>query len=662
MLLGNPSTETEQREFRRLPRLLIPQLPTPITEWVEKHIRLPSGPYAGRMFRHARHPVSRPWFQALRSRQWERFAVTGPGQNGKSLFGFVLPVCYILFELRETVFVGIPDMRLAGEKWQVDFRPTIQTSFPAMIPTKGPGSKGGAIKDSITFRNGSRLKFMSAGQGDAGLAGPTTRNLVMTEVDKYDMAGEVSREADAIRQMEARTNAFRDYGRQILMECTVSIPEGRIWQEIINGTDSRLFHSCPHCGHWMTWERSHLVGWQDTADEFAAADAARWECPVCSLTFGDEERKQMHRQTLLVHRGQEVTPQGEIIGPEPRTETFGLRWSAFDNPFIRTSRLGQDEWLSRRAVNQDSAERAARQFIWAMPYESADIELTPVDPETIRQRVVDTKQGIVPNDAIAVVVGIDTGKYRIHWVALALLADNRAAVIDYGEQKTEAKTVGTLKGMFDAFALLRIHFDSGWQFENGQKCQPQQVWIDSGYHEHKQPVYEFCKATNEELDREFGDEIYRPTKGFAEAHKQMTRYYKPRELTTSVQYLGEEFDMRLQLDDQIYLVHVNADFWKARVQEGLSMDSQSPGAIALYWTPDQYHHQEYGQQIAAEKQIEEWHQDRGFLKVFKVLQRENHYLDATYLGLTAGEFVREMLAREEYSDDDFTGPIIDLER
>lgn len=633
----------------------------PIVDWVEKHIRLPSGPHKGRMFRHNRHPVSRLWFQALQSRRWERYAVTGPGQNGKSLFGFVIPVCYTLFELGETVFVGIPDMRLAGEKWMVDFLPTIEASFPAMVPTRGPGSKGGAIKDSITFTNGSRLKFMSAAQGDAGLAGPTTRNLVMTEIDKYDTAGEVSREADPIRQMEARTNAFRDYGRQILMECTVSIPDGRIWQEITNGTDSRLYHPCPHCGQWATWERNHLVGWQDAADEFAAAEAARWECPACAQQFGEDERREMHRRTLLVHRGQEITPEGEITGAEPRTETFGLRWSAFDNPFVRTSRLGKDEWLTKRASNQDSAERAARQFIWAIPYESADIELTPVDPEDIRKRMAETKRGIVPNKAMAVVVGIDTGKYRLHWVAMAILPDNWAVAIDYGEQKTEAKKVGTLKGMKDAFALLRLHFDSGWQFEDGRMCQPQQVWIDSGYHEHKQPVYEFCKETNAELGRAFGDEIYRPTKGYAEGHKQMTRYYAPLELTDSVQYIGEEFNMRLQLDDQIYLVHTNADYWKARVQEGLSMESQSAGAVSLYWTPDQYEHQEYSQQIAAEKQVEEWHQGRGFLKVFKVMQRENHYLDATYLALAAGQFVREMSVCETYVEDD-TGPIVNLGR
>ena len=613
------------------------------------------------MYRHNRHPVSRPWFEALQSRKWQRYALTGPGQNGKSLLGFVIPVSYKLFELGETFFIGIPDMRLAGEKWQVDFLPAIEASFPNMLPSKGPGSKGGAIKDSITFTNGSRLKFVSAGQGDAGIAGPTTPNLAMTEVDKYDMMRKASREADTVRQMEARTNAFRDFGRLILMECTVSTPDGRISQEVKNGTDSRLQHPCPHCNQYTTWEREHLVGWQDAADEFEAADSARWECPACSQTFGDDERKQMHHQTLLIHRGQEVTPEGEITGTEPRTETFGLRWSAFDNPFVRTSRLGKDEWLTIRASNKESAEKAARQFIWAIPYESADIELTPVNPENIRKRLTKTKQGIIPNNALAIVVGIDTGKYRLHWVALAILPENRAVVIDYGEQHTEAKTVGTLRGMCDAMALLREHFDSGWKYEDGRSCQPQQVWIDSGYYEHKQPVYEFCKATNEDLGREFGDEIYRPTKGFAEGHKQMSRYYKPRELTTSVQYLGEEFDMRLQLDDQIYLVHVNADYWKARTQEGLSMDSQSTGAISLYWTPDQYRHQDYSQQIAAEKLVEEWHQDRGFLKRFKVLHRDNHYLDATYLSLAAGQFVREMNERVEdgYEDE---GPAINLGR
>ena len=79
-----------------------------------------------------------------------------------------------------------------------------------------------------------------------------------------DTAGEASRETDPVSQLEARTDAYDAFGRPfICMECSVSIEEGRIWQEYINGTQSRIACPCPHCGEYVTPEREHLRGWQE---------------------------------------------------------------------------------------------------------------------------------------------------------------------------------------------------------------------------------------------------------------------------------------------------------------------------------------------------------------------------------------------------------------
>lgn len=611
----------------RLPSLLIPQLPTPITDWAEQHIRLPSGPYIGRKFQHKRHPVSRPWFEALASGRWQRYAITGPGQNGKSLLGFVIPVCHTLFELRETVFIGIPDMRLAGEKWKVDFLPMIEASFPWMIPRKGPGSKGGAIKDSITFTNGSRLKFMTAGQGDAGLAGATTKNLVMTEVDKYDTAGEASREADPIKQMEARTNAFRDFGRRILMECTVSIPDGRIWQEVTQGTDTQLFHPCPHCGVYVTWSREHLTGWHDAEDEFTAAGVTAWQCPVCEQTFGEDERKAMHSRTVTAHRGQEITPDGEVTGPIPRTETFGLRWSAFDNPFVSTGRLGQDEWRAAREVNRDSAERAQRQFIWAIPYEPPDVDLTQLDPTTVAERQCGTKRGEVPPDCIGIAIGVDTGKRRLHWSSHAILANGSDVVIDYGEHKTQWEILGVTKALLRALGELKTYWGAGWRDNTGRVWEPTQVWIDSGYAEHQAAVYAFCKTC--------GVNLYRPTKGHGQSEFGGGIYVTPKGKGDVVRYIGRAMHATYQRAHSVLLMHLDADAWKAEFQSRLKMEPDEIGAITLYSVADPTDHADWCSHVTAERQIETLQGMK-----FERLRRENHWLDAGYSATAAGEFIR----------------------
>jgi len=558
------------------------------------------------------------------------------------LLGFVIPTCYTLFELRETVFVGIPDMRLAGEKWEVDFLPTIQASFPDMLPTTGAGSKGGAIKDAVTFKNGCRLKFMSAGQGDAGLAGPTTRNLVMTEVDKYDTASEISREADPIRQMEARTNAFRDFGRRILMECTVSIPTGRIWQEITQGTDSRLYHPCPLCGVWSAWEREHLSGWRDCPDEFAARDAAGWTCPACSGVFGEPERRSMLGRTVLVHRGQEVTADGAAVGPEPRTETFGLRWSAFDNPFVSTGRLGQDEWNAAKAVNRDSAERAARQFVWAIPYEPPDLDLTHLEAGTVAQRQHATKHGIVPADCLGVAVGVDTGKAELHWSAHAILTDGSDVVIDYGKQTVDHKLYGVTNALIRSLGELAKFWQNGWHGESGQAWVPLQVWVDSGWAAHQMGVYAFCKSINQGTTRK--QVIWRPTKGYGGSLKYGDGagmvYTPPRLITQTVTYIGKGMHTNYMAKQDVTLMHVSADLWKAEFQARLQMPVTEPGSIRIYSTPQpDIDHADWASHVTAERQVQAMRNGVPVgIKWEKM--RENHWLDAGYLATAAGEFIR----------------------
>jgi phage terminase large subunit GpA-like protein len=456
----------------------------------------------------------------------------------------------------------------------------------------------------------------------------------MTEVDKYDQPGEVSREADPIRQMEARTNAFRDHGRQILMECTVSIPEGRIWQEITNGTDSQLYHPCPHCGQWATWERSHLVGWHGAVDEFAAGDEAKWECPACSETFGDDERKQMHRHTLLVHRGQEVTPDGEITGTEPRTETFGLRWSAFDNPFVSTGRLGQDEWTAIKDVNQESAERAARQFIWAIPHEPPDIDLTQLDPTEVSDRQHETKRGEVPSGTLGIAVGVDTGKRRLHWSAHAVQSDGSDVIIDYGEQQTEWEALGVTRALIAALDRMAAYWASGWIDGTGRKWTPGQVWIDSGYAEHQEGVYVFCKAA--------GHKVYRPTKGDGNSvYGGGAGYKPPRQKSEAVRLIGRGYYGVWQTKRQVLLVHVDANAWKADFQSRLKMPATDAGSIRLYQVADPSEHADWSAQVTAERQVDVWRAGRRAAVKWEPIRRANHWLDAGYLGTAAAQYLRE---------------------
>ncbi len=228
-------------------------------QFAEEEIVIPDGPFVGRKFRCSRQPYTGLWFDAVDSGHWNRLVATGP-----TLSCFIIPLLYHLFELSETVICGLPDMDMAADKWREDILPVIEQSrYRELLPRRGGGSRGGRV-ESIQFRNGATLKYMSGGGSDKSRAGFTSRVVVITETDGMDQPGQTSREADKITQLEARTRAYGSRKR-VYMECTVSTEQGRTWQEYTQGTQSQIVLPCPACQAWVVPEREHLTGWRRTS-------------------------------------------------------------------------------------------------------------------------------------------------------------------------------------------------------------------------------------------------------------------------------------------------------------------------------------------------------------------------------------------------------------
>lgn len=616
-----------------------------ISEWVEQEIILPNGPFSGERYRHSRHPVSRLWFRELDSGHWTRFAATGPTQNGKSLMCYVEPVLYHLFEVGEGVIIGLPSMDMANDKWEQDFKPVIEASrYRDLMPLKGEGSRGGQVKRSITFRNGATLRFMTAGGNDKKRAGYTSRVVAVTETDGMDESSETSREADKIKQIEGRTRAFGRTGKRVYLECTVSIEKGRIWQEVKQGTDSRILRPCPHCQAFVAPEREQLVGWESAESEEEAAAKAFWACPECGEAWTEQDRQDAATKAVLCHKGQEVTSTGEVVGPLPRTQTLGFRWSAIDNPFVTAGDLGAEEWKAKRAADKENAEKELRQFVWVVPYEPPDVDLTPLDPNAIQQRKAKSKVGIVPDDAIGVVVQIDTGKRELHWTALAVRAGAAAGgtVVEYGQKKVNSDTLGTTQGLLAAFRELRPYLERGWQRESGGGVIPSQVWIDSGYSEHRDAVYAFSVEANKELPE--SKQRWRPSKGYGEGQRNTTRYRAPQNKDKDIIFIGRQYYLsRVRVNGKllpgVILAHVDSDYWKSELHQALAMPPEQPGAVTLYEHQDSIGHADFAAHLTAERQIEKFVPGRGTVVVWDRTSRNNHWLDSSYGAMCESDFL-----------------------
>ena len=627
--------QTRGEMTRHISRMRAPRLRT-IREFAEQEIIIPDGPHEGRRFRVDRQPVHGLLFDQMDSGLWNRFDVTGCTQSGKTLSASVIPVLYHVFEIGETVIFGLPDMDMAGDKWREDLEPVIARSrYKDLIPTRGGGSRGGKV-ESIRFKNGATLKFMSGGGSDKSRAGFTARVLIITETDGMDESGGTSREADKITQMEGRTRAYASR-RRIYMECTVSVTEGRTWREYMAGSASKIVLCCPHCAAWVSPEREHLTGWQDVENEIEAKDQSKLCCPACGESWTEADRTTANQGARLIHRGQEITTTGEITGPLPQTNTLGFRWSAANNLFVPMGDVAADEWRAGRAEDEENAEKEMTQFVWAVPHKPAMTDLTPVDAKNLRKRQLDTwPRGMVPADTEHLTIGIDIGKWLCHWSAVAWRPGAGSVVVDYGLLPVASDQLGEERAVLTALREFRDVIETGWTIHGaGETFTPEQVWVDSGYV--SSVIYEFCRESGER---------FRPVKGFGATQKSnyKTQYRRPQKSTQAIRFIGDNYHIVWLAKDRVFLVESNVDHWKTWTHRRLMTPLDEPGAMILFKAhPNE--HMEFSKQVTAEKQVEEFVAGKGNVIRWERIRAKNHYFDTLCYASAAGSMCGVQLIR-----------------
>lgn len=596
-------------------------------DFCEQEIVLGEGPYAGRALRLRRQPFAGLLVDEMNSGRWRRYAITGAVQSGKTLFAVVLPCLYYLFEMRETVILGIPTMDMAGDKWRNELLPVIErTRYRDLLPLAGKGSRGGT-PEAIRFRHGVELRFMSGHGGDEKRSGYTSRVVVITEADKMDTAGETSREASPLAQMEARTLAFGEAAR-VYLECTVSIEEGAIWQEYQSGSRSRIHNPCPHCSQFVAMERDDLVVDYLAASAAAARRSAAWYCPACGERIDDAQRAAMNAAGVLVHDGQEITPAGDVVGPLPETDTLGFRWHAWHNLFWSTSDIAAQAWADRRTQDPDLGERRQRQFFWCQPVDPDEIAEHDLDPYKLAERLHDSaKRGEVPDGFGKVTVGVDVGSRHLHWIAIAWGELASAHVVDYGKLHVFSAKLGVERALHAALKYLRDKI----LLPGFDGVRPSMVWIDSGWK--SGIVYAFAR------DCEQHDETrgwIRPVAGRGWQKAYGGQYSGPKLKTRSVRIIGEQYHFVRDARALILRGLANADYWKSFFLARLATPAGEPGSVTLPVIGDG-DHSELTRHWCSEKEVRFFDPQKGAeITKWQTISRANHWFDASYLAAAAG--------------------------
>lgn len=241
----------------------------------------------------------------------------------------------------------------------------------------------------------------------------------------------------------------------------------------------------------------------------------------------------------------------------------------------------------------------------------------------VASRVSGLLQGEKHPDTQHVTIGLDIGKYYSHWVRVGWHGNAIGNVLDYGVMETPGMmTADNKQAVINALlpALLQ------WRTDVSADGLPDFCLIDSG--EYTDAVYEFV--------RQVGGTPFAASKGWPNG-----RLHMPKERTKDKLPFQECYASHLP-SERIWLYNVNTEYWKQWVHERFATatfdEQQMPnsGTLSLFAAPnDRRRHLSFSQHIVSEERREVFEHGKGLVRKWVVVNRNNHYLDATALACAA---------------------------
>jgi hypothetical protein len=276
--------------------------------------------------------------------------------------------------------------------------------------------------------------------------------------------------------------------------------------------------------------------------------------------------------------------------------------------------------------------RKIHQNVWGMPFDDDVSDDFRLNTAELILRGDDRARGAVPKESKAVTVGIDVGKWSLHWIAMAWSGDGSPHTIDYGVRDVHSRDMDTEVALDAAMRSLAEEIDGGFG-PTGAPVVPDAVWIDSGYK--ASIVYRVA------MDR---PRMWMAVKGFGWGQDSIR--YRTVKRSKSVRIVGENYHIvRLAARDAgfasggpVNLAHVNADYWKSYLHERLATPRDEPGAMSMFKARP-VEHLSLVKHWLAEQEETEFVAGRGDVKVWKRKSKQNHWLDASMMACAAAHYV-----------------------
>jgi len=239
----------------------------------------------------------------------------------------------------------------------------------------------------------------------------------------------------------------------------------------------------------------------------------------------------------------------------------------------------------------------------------------------VASRISGLNQNELPKADCQIFVGIDIGKYYSHWTKIAMHGNAIGHVIDYGVLETPNMATDVSPQAVQVALLQSL---LSWRAEILATNPPVFCLVDSG--DYTDAVYEFI--------RQSGGVPFAASKGYSSNKFHLGQ-------ASPTRRLFENCWAGLLPQEQIWLYHLNSEYWKQQVHERFAVQTYNDqqqlnaGSLSLFVSDNAKRHISFSHHIVAEERQDQFIEGKGVVRKWIQTNKNNHWLDATAMALAA---------------------------
>ena len=427
-----------------------------VSEWSDRYRKLsPESSAESGQWSTSRCPYQKEIMDSFNDPFIERIVVMTSSQVGKTEI-LLNAIGYYIDQDASPILVTQPTLQM-GQAFSKD-------RLSAMI--RDSEKLKGCVKDARSRDSGNTTMHKKFAGGHisivgsnsaSGLASRPIRILLMDEVDRYELSA--GSEGSPISLAIARTKTF--WNRKIFMCSTPTVKGLSAIESAFEESDQRFYYvPCPECNE------KQVLKWKNVVWEENKPETATYACDHCGSVI--EESK---KQWMLKHGEWRATKDTENTAGFHLSELYSVwsTWAQMATAFLEAKKNPE----------------TLKTFINTSLGQSFEEQGQTLEYENLLERRLNYDHTTIPEDVLAITVGVDTQKDRLEAQCVGWGKNYEAWVLDY-------KILWGDPNAFTVWNELDTYLKKRFKTETGRIVPISCTCIDSGGL-HTNQVYNFTK-------------------------------------------------------------------------------------------------------------------------------------------------------------------------